>query len=335
MKMEKNPKMSEFEEVLKSLKSDLTINDEVILEFAKGKSPLIQEISSHLVSGGGKRIRPILLFLSSKLFSEKPVHNLAAAVELIHSATLLHDDVVDESAVRRGKKTANAIWDNKATILVGDYLFSIAFQLMVRSNNLEVLDLLAKTSSIMADGEVMQLENSSDIALSQEKYLEIIFGKTAVLFSAACEVGALINDRDDKEIQSLRNFGRNLGVIFQIIDDLLDYSSDEKTLGKDLGNDFFEGKVTLPIILTYKNSSNTDQKIISDLFENNLINADKNYDNLKQILEIMKKADAFELTKQKASEFKDFALKDLENFPTSKAKNGLLTVLNHALSRIF
>ena len=156
-----------------------------------------------------------------------------------------------------------------------------------------------------------------------------------MLFSAACEVGALINDRDDKEIQSLRNFGRNLGVIFQIIDDLLDYSSDEKTLGKDLGNDFFEGKVTLPIILTYKNSSNTDQKIISDLFENNLINADKNYDNLKQILEIMKKADAFELTKQKASEFKDFALKDLENFPTSKAKNGLLTVLNHALSRIF
>jgi octaprenyl-diphosphate synthase len=331
--------MSEkFQNLIKSLETDLKQVDEIILSFAQGKSPLIQEISHHLIASGGKRIRPVLLILAAKLCgsnSENNHYNLAAAVELIHSATLLHDDVVDTSYVRRGKETANAIWDNKPSILVGDYLFSVAFQLMVLSKKLPILDLLAKASSIMADGEVMQLQNSNDIELSQEKYSEIIFGKTAVLFSAACEVGALINDRENSEILALRNFGKNLGTIFQIIDDMLDYSASEQVLGKDAGNDFFEGKVTLPIILTNQKASAEDRKIISEIFENNLMAAEKNPADFTKILELIEKYQGLEESKNLALNYRNLALGDLEIFPDSKEKDDLILVLEYSLARIF
>jgi len=324
-----------FQNIIDDLSGDLKEVDKIILEFAVGKSPLIQEISNHLVASGGKRIRPILLILSARLFNQNSVYNLAAAVELIHTATLLHDDVVDASEVRRGKKTANAIWDNKASILVGDYLFSIAFQLMVRSNNLAVLDLLAKTSSTMADGEVMQLENSSDITLSEEKYLEIIFGKTAVLFSAACEVAALANNRSNEEIIALREFGKNLGIIFQIVDDVLDYVSQEKTLGKDIGNDFFEGKVTLPIILLYKAASDADKKIIAEIFSKNLIASQKNNSDFEFILSLIDTYKTLDLSKKMTIHYKKLALQNLDIFPNSKIKTSLIAVLEHALARLF
>ena len=329
--------MNKLQDLISSLASDLKKVDKIILEFAVGKSPLIQEISNHLISSGGKRIRPILLILASQLCgakSENNHHNLAAAVELIHSATLLHDDVVDVSQVRRGKKTANAIWDNKSSILVGDYLFSIAFQLMVRGKNLQVLDLLAKASSIMADGEVMQLENSSDVGLSQEKYFEIIFGKTAVLFSAACEAGALLNSRPESEILALRNFGKNLGIIFQIVDVLLDYSSKQSVLGKDVGNDFFEGKVTLPIILTYQKADETQRKFIAETFTKNLLGQEKNLDEFARILELIKKHDGFKASQELALKHRQLALKNLEIFTTSSEKENLITILDYSLSRI-
>ena len=327
-----------FQNIITELSPDLKKIDEIILEFSVGKSFLIQEIAHHLIISGGKRIRPILLILAAKLCGTKDGndhYNLAAAVELIHSATLLHDDVVDTSQVRRGKKTANAIWDNKASILVGDYLFSIAFQLMVRSKNLAVLALLSKASSIMADGEVMQLENSSDVSLLEEKYFEIIFGKTAILFSAACEVGALINNRDEAEILALREFGKNLGMIFQIVDDILDYESKEEVLGKDLGNDFFEGKVTLPIILTYHAASETDKKFISEIFTKNLITTEKSQNDFLEILKVIGKYKAVELCKERALIFNSMALKNLEIFPDSAIKENLIAVLDHALSRIY
>lgn len=330
--------MEKFQKILTTLEPDLKKVDEIILEFAVGKSPLIQEISHHLIASGGKRVRPILLILAAQLCGTKSGHvhyNLAAAVELIHSATLLHDDVVDVSEVRRGKKTANALWDNKASILVGDYLFSIAFQLMVRAQDFRVLDLLAKASSIMADGEVMQLQNSSDVKLSKEKYLEIIFGKTAVLFSAACECGALINKRHDAEITALGNFGKNLGIIFQIADDILDYSSHKKILGKDIGNDFFEGKVTLPIILTYENADESEKKLILELFEKNLLSSQKNQIDFDRILALIKKHDGLQATKRIALEYRDLALKDLEIFPESQARHDLATILDYSLARIF
>lgn len=330
--------MEKFQNILTNLAADLKKIDEIILEFSHGKSPLIQEISHHLIASGGKRIRPILLILSAKLCGTKSGedhHNLAAAVELIHSATLLHDDVVDVSEVRRGKKTANAIWDNKASILVGDYLFSIAFQLMVRGKNLRVLDLLAKASSIMADGEVMQLQNSSDVALSQEKYFEIIFGKTAVLFSAACESGALINNCDEERVVALGEFGKNLGIIFQIVDDILDYSSNEQVLGKDIGNDFFEGKVTLPILLTYAKASEADKKFIAALFEKNLIGSEKNQNDFTEILSLIKKYDGLVAAKELAENHRNLALEKLEIFSDSQEKQDLITILNYSLARIF
>lgn len=329
--------MDKFQSIISELAPDLQKVDEIILEFAVGKSPLIQEISNHLISSGGKRIRPILLILAAKLCGTKSGsdhQNLAAAVELIHSATLLHDDVVDTSQIRRGKKTANAIWDNKSSILVGDYLFSIAFQLMVCCKNLRVLDLLAKASSIMADGEVMQLENSSDVALSQAKYFEIIFGKTAVLFSAACESGALVNNRPEPEISALREFGKNLGIIFQIIDDVLDYSSQEKILGKEIGNDFFEGKVTLPIILTYENASEVERKLIHDIFEKNLFGAEKNQNDFAEILSLIEKRKGIDLAKASISRYHTSALKNLEIFSDSVFKQNLIAILNYSSERI-
>ena len=242
--------------------------------------------------------------------------------------------------VRRGKKTSNAIWDNKASILVGDYLFSTSFQLMVRSDDLRILDLLSKASSIMADGEVMQLENSSDLAVSQEKYFEIIFGKTAVLFSAAAEVGALLNKREESSILALRNFGKNLGIIFQIVDDILDYSSKENVLGKDLGNDFFEGKVTLPIILTYQKAETKDREFISQVFTKNLLSNEKNQEDFAKILQLIEKYQGFAEARNKALFYRDEALKNLEifsekNFSDLKSKEDLITILEYSAARIF
>lgn len=329
--------MKNFQAILTELESDLKRVDATILEFAQGKSPLIQEISKNLITSGGKRVRPILLILAAQLCdakSDKHQHDLAAAVELIHSATLLHDDVVDTSEVRRGKKTANAIWDNKTSILVGDYLFSIAFQLMVRCENLPILDLLAKASSIMADGEVMQLQNSNDVGLSKEKYFEIIFGKTAVLFSAACESGALISNNSQDDVTSLREFGKNLGVIFQIVDDILDYSSQEEVLGKAIGGDFFEGKVTLPIILTYEKADDVDKKIIEDLFLENFSSGEKNQDHFTTISSLLEKYDGLGMSRSMALLHHKTAVENIKNFPDSAAKQGLITILDHSFSRI-
>ncbi len=338
--------MNKIQEIITSLETDLERVNSIILEFSVGKSPLIEQVSHHLISSGGKRIRPILLILASKMCSDEARrallqngskaarhHNLAAAVELIHSATLLHDDVVDTSEIRRGKKTANAIWDNKPSILVGDYIFSIAFQLMVRDGNLRVLELLAKSSSIMADGEVMQLENSSNIDITEEKYLEIIFGKTAVLFSAATECGALVNDRAEVEIAALRDFGKNLGIVFQIIDDILDYKAQEKDLGKDIGNDFFEGKVTLPIIFAHKKADANDKKLIKNLLEENLMTAQKDQNKYLSICDLINKCNGFEDSFSLAEKYKNFAIKNLEIFPNSIYKENLLDILSYSFSR--
>lgn len=329
--------MEQFKNIITKLSPDLKLVDETILNFSKGKSPLIQEIANHLISSGGKRIRPVILILAAKLCGSQDSQeytNLAAAVEMIHTATLLHDDVVDNSTVRRGKKTSNALWDNKASILVGDYLFSVAFQLMVLSNDIRVLDLLAKTSSIMADGEVMQLENSCDIQITQEKYFEIIYGKTAVLFSAAAQVGALVNKKSQQEIDALKTFGKNLGMLFQIADDMIDYSSSQQTMGKDLGNDFFEGKVTLPIILTYQNANEADRQIIKDLFEANFMSKNDNPDDLKTILNLLEKYDSLDLCKKTTLNFHKDAVKNLEIFPDFPEKQELITILDYAISRI-
>jgi octaprenyl-diphosphate synthase len=327
--------MNKIQEIFENLKPELTKIDDLILEFSHAKSPLIKEISNHLILSGGKRIRPILLILSAKICNESAdnYHNLAAAVELIHTATLLHDDVVDNSEVRRGKKTANALWDNKASILVGDFVFSISFQLMVRSGNIKILDLLAKTSSIMADGEVMQLENSSDINLSEEKYLDIIYGKTAVLFSSSCQAAALLYQKTAQEISALANFGKSLGIVFQIIDDVLDYKASNEEIGKDVGDDFFEGKITLPMIYLYKNANENDKAFVSDLLQKNLMNEQKDAKNLQKVLDLMQKYCVIEECYEFALKYKKQAIESLSIFEDSVYKNYLLEILNYSFSR--
>jgi octaprenyl-diphosphate synthase len=330
--------MQDFQEIVKKIQKDLNSVDELILSFSQGRSPFIQEISHHLIRSGGKRIRPILLILSAKicgLENDQRVYNLASAVELIHTATLLHDDVVDNSEIRRGKKTASAIWDNKFSILVGDFLFATAFEQMVKSNKIEALELLANASSIIADGEVMQLENSHDLAITIEKYQEIIYAKTAILFSASTQVGGIIADASNLQIQSLKNFGKNLGMVFQIVDDILDYGSKEEVLGKDLGNDFFEGKVTLPIIYLLQNVNHPQKEFIKKKFIDNLQNNLKNNDDFQEILQLVEQYKSLDFCKNMAQEFASKAKQDLKIFADSQYYQDLISILDYSLKRLF
>lgn len=329
--------MKEFSQIFDELSQDLKLVDDRILQFSRGKSPLILEITNHLVSSGGKRVRPILHLLCARLCGARDVskhYDLAAAIELIHSATLLHDDVVDNSRSRRGKDTANEIWDNKAPILVGDYLFSVAFQLMVKTDDIRVLDLLAKASSIMADGEVMQLENSSDIALSKDIYLDIIFGKTAVLFSAACESAALLAQKNDQEIAALKEFGRNLGIVFQIVDDILDYSACAQDLGKEIGDDFFEGKVTLPIIIAYEKANSEEKEEMARIFMQNYDNLEeKDHESFDKMMSIIAKYNILELSKDVAEQYCQMAMDNLNIFASSDVSD-LESILKYCVKRI-
>ena len=329
--------MNNFNEILAEFAGELKIIDKLIISNCENRSDLILLLTQNLVNSGGKRIRPLLLLICAKLCGSKndeKQYYMASAVEMIHSATLLHDDVIDNSEVRRGKKTANAIWDNKAAILVGDFLFSLSFQLMVKSENLKILDLLSTTSSIIADGEILQLQNSTNINLSDQQYFDIIFGKTAVLFSACCEVGALLNNCDDNTILSLRNFGKNLGMIFQIIDDILDYNSKSDVLGKEIGNDFFEGKVTLPIIKTYQKANEEERNLLAKIFAENFQQSQKNYDNLMIVQELMKKYRAIEECKSIVENFAKNSVNDIAIFANNKFQKYLLTLINYSIERL-
>ena len=249
--------------------SEISDVDKIILEMTKSKASLIPQLVGHIISSGGKRIRPILTVLSAKMcrYEGRSHLDLAACIEFIHTATLLHDDVVDESKLRRGKDTANTVWGNQASVLVGDFLLSKSFQLMARVGSLRVYELLSNTSAIITEGEVKQLMSVSCIDTSEEDYIDIITSKTAQLFAAACQVGAMVADRPDKEEKALSDFGTNLGIVFQIVDDALDYSAKQEELGKTIGDDFREGKVTLPIILAYRNGSDEQRKFLEKVIE--------------------------------------------------------------------
>jgi octaprenyl-diphosphate synthase len=325
-----------FLKIVDLISLDLKQVNQIIIQSSVGKAGLINEVTNYLITSGGKRVRPILTILASKIcgYNNGSRHcNLAAAVELIHTATLLHDDVVDGSDLRRGKKTANAIWNNKTSILVGDYLFSVAFQLMVRDGSLEVLDILSMASGIMADGEVMQLMNSNDIDISQEKYLEIIACKTAILFSASTQVGAIITNSGSIKQRALADFGKNLGVAFQIMDDLLDYNSIIDQFGKKNGNDFFEGKITLPIILAYQEANKLDRSRIKEIFANNLINNQNDPKLFLEIIAIINKYKAIENSIIIATNYQNYAKNNLEIFAESPEKSMLLDISQYAISR--
>ena len=244
---------------------DLESTNTLIIEKLDSNVPLIKEIASYLILSGGKRLRPLLTACTFHLINRKKNNSknyigLAAAVEFIHAATLLHDDVIDESKKRRGSLSANEVWGNKTSVLVGDFLFSRAFQLMTKYGNLEILKILSDTSVVISEGEVLELINDKDLTINEDIYFKVINGKTASLFSAACQVGGISANGSLKEIEAIKSFGTNFGMAFQLIDDAIDYSSTNEKLGKNIGDDFKEGKITLPIILAYLRSNDEEKK---------------------------------------------------------------------------
>ena len=307
--------------------------NEVIEDNLSSKeTPIIGDIATHLINSGGKRVRPLLTLVASKLFDyegEKDTF-LAAAIEYIHSATLLHDDVIDRSEKRRGLKTANLVWTNKYSVLVGDFLFSRAFQLMVKTQSLKIMKTLSDASAIISQGEILQVGIEKKIDVSQEDYLKVIQGKTSALFSAACQAGAEISEAGEPQIQALRAYGECLGTSFQLIDDLLDYLGNENEMGKNKGNDFFERKITLPIIHAYEKSSQQEKKFIKETFQKPTL--DQN--DLNNFLEILENRKSLLFTKNQASIWTERSINALHIIENSEIKSLMIRLSEEILDRV-
>ena len=295
-------------------------------------TPVISELSNHLINAGGKRLRPLLTLAASDLcnYSGASHIKLAAAIEFIHTATLLHDDVVDESFQRRGKPTANILWDNQSSVLVGDYLFSKSFQLMVETGSLKVLSILADASSTISEGEILQLSAVKNIKTDESAYFKIIEGKTAALFAAATEVGAVISNVERKKADALANFGKALGISFQITDDLLDYVGSEEVLGKNIGDDFKEGKVTLPLIKAISRSSKEEKRFWEEVINKGM----QKSSDLEHALLLMRQHDVFDETRSEAIKWSKKARNYLDIFPESKTKVILQELTYFVVERI-
>ena len=299
---------------------------------ASKEAPRIPEVTAHLIDAGGKRLRPMLTLAAAKMCGNKtPYHiHLAATVEFIHTATLLHDDVVDESQQRRGRPTANLLWDNQSSVLVGDYLFSRSFQLMVETGNLRVLDILANASATIAEGEVLQLTVAQNLNTSEDTYLKVIRGKTAALFEAACKVGGVISSADEKIIDALATYGDALGISFQITDDLLDYAGESSNLGKSIGDDFRERKMSLPLI---KVLTKADQKE-KNFWIRTIEKGDQQDDDLDHALELMIKHGALEETRKDALYWANKAKQAMNTLPESEIRNALMDLPDYVVKRI-
>lgn len=295
-------------------------------------TPVISELSNHLINAGGKRLRPLLTLAASDLcnYSGASHIKLAAAIEFIHTATLLHDDVVDESFQRRGKPTANILWDNQSSVLVGDYLFSKSFQLMVETDSLKVLSILADASSTISEGEILQLSAVKNIKTDESTYFKIIEGKTAALFAAATEVGAVISNVERKKADALANFGKALGISFQITDDLLDYVGSEEVLGKNIGDDFKEGKVTLPLIKAISKSSKEEKRFWEEVINKGM----QKSSDLEHALLLMRQHNVFDETRSEAIKWSKKARNYLDIFPESKTKVILQELTYFVVERI-
>lgn len=303
----------------------------VILDRMQSEIPLIPRLAGHLIAGGGKRLRPMLTLAGAELvgYGGTRHHKLAAAVEFIHTATLLHDDVVDGSDLRRGKAAANIIFGNPATVLVGDFLFSRAFELMVEDGSLKVLKILSHASAVIAEGEVDQLTAQRQLETSEERYLAIIGSKTAALFAAASRISAVVAECDEAKEQALDDYGRNLGIAFQLVDDALDYDSDAAAMGKAKGDDFREGKMTLPVILAYARG-NEDERTFWKAAIGGHRTSD---DDLAEAIRLMAKHDAMADTRDRARHFAARAIDALSVFPAGKARDAMVEAAQFAVRR--
>ncbi|MGZ8236484.1 MAG: octaprenyl diphosphate synthase [Methylobacter sp.] len=313
---------------------NLTINeartvDQLIINELSSDVILINQMGHYIVASGGKRLRPMLLLLAAKALGGACENHLilAAVIEFIHTATLLHDDVVDESDLRRGKESANAVWGNAASVLVGDYLYSSAFQMMVRTGNMRVMEILSKTTTSIAEGEVLQLLNCNNPETTEEKYLEVIARKTAILFSAATRLGAVIANASSEMEEGLARYGQHLGIAFQLIDDALDYKANKEELGKNLGDDLAEGKPTLPLIYAIQNGTESEANIIIDAIKNG------NRDAFNEIYAVVQRTQAISYTEQRADEEAQKAIDALIVLPDSEYKDALTLLAKFSVQR--
>ncbi len=332
-----------FEDEIRGLtdlcKEDLVSVNTIILDKLDSNVPLVHEVGKYLILSGGKRLRPLLTVSSFHMtrngtgeIGNKMNHvGLSAAVEFIHTATLLHDDVIDESKQRRGKPTANEKWKNKTSVLVGDFLFSRAFQLMTKYGNTETLKILADTSVVISEGEVLELANDKNLEINENIYFEVVNAKTASLFSAACQVGSISGLGTEAEVNALKSFGTNFGMTFQLIDDAIDYSSNKKILGKNTGDDFKEGKITLPIILAYGRSNEREKKF----WERTISNLKQHQGDFETALEIINKYQCIEDTLTRATHFSNVAVDSLDIFKDNIYKERLVSLVKTSVSRIY
>ncbi len=330
----KNQINDSYFQLKESVEQKLVLTEEKIKSKLISDIHLVQKMTDYHIETGGKRLRALLTLGSAKLCGYSKGSrdiNLAACVELIHSATLMHDDVIDEGSIRRGKKTLNKIWDNHSSVLIGDYLLSRCFEMMVEDGNIEVLKLLSSTSSKIAQGEVLQLQHKGEVDMLEETYLKIISAKTAELFAAATKVGAIISDSENKEKDALEFYGRNLGLTFQIADDTLDYNSESKFFGKKIGQDFFEGKITLPIILLFQKIENNEKKNLIEVFNKE----NRTKDDFRKIIDLINKYKIIQECYQKAQHYINLASNSLSIFNNSKEKNILKNLTSFSLTRNF
>ena len=310
---------------------ELVAADNLIDECLHSEISLIKQLGQHLIHSGGKRLRPLLVLLSARTFNYTGLSHieLAAVIELVHTATLLHDDVVDTSDMRRGKRTANAIWGNAASILVGDFLYSRAFQLMVRTHNMRVMQILAQATNVIAEGEILQLLNCKNPDVNEATCMEVIRAKTGTLFATATELGAVLTQQSEQMITAMREYGMHLGIAFQLADDALDYHASSETLGKNKGDDLAEGKITLPLIYALKNSSAAQANIISDIIHHT------NEVDREQVFAIIESTGAIRYTYDLAQQYAKRAVEFLNELPESPYRAALIALAEFAVARTY
>ena len=329
---EKVNTFNSLESVTSLVQEDIIAVNQIIIEKMDSKINLIPDLVAHIISSGGKRLRPLLTLLTTKLGGYKGTTRhigLAASIEFIHTATLLHDDVVDKSSIRRGNLSANSVWGNKASILVGDFLFTRAFELMVEDGSLEVLETLSKASAVIAEGEVMQLMTSNNLSTSKEECFSVIESKTAKLFEAAAHVGGIISEMPPKKLKALISYGNSIGIAFQLIDDALDYNASEKQIGKTPGNDFKEGKITLPIVLAMERGNKKECKF----WKRTLEEMNQNIGDFEYAVQLLNSHNAIDDTISEAKKCAIKAQKQLSIFNESSYKDALYYIASLAVNR--
>ncbi len=316
---------------LELVKTDFEAVNSLIIEQLHSDVGLVENIGHYIVESGGKRLRPVLVLLTARAlgYRDNSHIELAAIIEFIHTATLLHDDVVDLSSLRRGRPTANAKWGNAPSVLVGDFLYSRSFQMMVKVGNMDIMSVLSNTTNIISEGEVQQLANAKNPAVTEQNYLNVIYKKTAALFEAACEIASIISNDNDTERDAAKQFGHHLGLAFQLIDDALDYSGSSEDLGKNVGDDLAEGKPTLPLIHAMSVCNSTEKALVEQAITNGEL------DRLKDVIDIVTRSKSIEYVKQKAQEHANSAVLQAKRFPVSPYQNAMIELAKFSVERSF